>query len=889
MRSRLLGSLLALAPALLCGQARVAPIFETGEIPGSNVDSVAVWVAPDGQPSLLFVTQKDGDRIEIWNASTGARHTQRPFLGNTPESSLPGDFDRPNGVWVVTHVRHAAGFSDILLVTDQENLRVQVFRLPELEFFGVFGQDQVGKGYGIGPYHDGTDFFVFITDNIPPAAFPGKIKKYRLRPDGSGIGADLLFGVGSSGGTPPLPNVESVLADLAHDRLHVCGDEGGRMNFVFRLDGSYTGVSYGDPQFEFNQEGINLYDIGGGDGYLLVSDQHTDGTPNEFEVFDRRTIAHIGAFTSPPGGAIVTENTDGAYLEQRPLAGLPNGAFYAVNDDRNAHGYDWTDIAEAMDLEIVALDRSFPGRPAGSSAGAGRALWFHDGSWWGVLPRGDGLFISRLEDGTFAGLLEVGAAAPASVVEAGGEIVLLAAGSPASVRRFRYEPLQRRYAASGESDVLAAVSGPLADLAVETGPSGDPLRGWVAWTSGGVLRALASGAGLDGWDGPPVTLGSSGGAAPRLFRAGEATAVAWSEPGRVVLRIHGDAQPEGSWDAAEEVLPLPAASLDAAALPDGRIVVAGASATGSGWVRIRSAPGSWVDRNIAGDVRGVALGVDAGRGTVHLFHTSDVSGRRVLLHRAATLADLAFAPAVFATGWPGVDLEAMAHSAEIPPGASDAVAAAFGDDGLGHFARVRLPDGEDLNAPITLQHSPPPGSTAGPGTLLSFRITDEGSGVDRSRLALLVNGEPVAPEVRGVPGNLIVTYVLPPGLGGTAEVRIEAADRSPVPHVMVPFEYALTLNGGGAPFFRRGDANGDGALDISDAVRALLGLFSGISPPACLDVLDTNDDGAVNITDPIALLEHLFRGGAPPPPPRASCGADPTPDALECSSAAPCS
>src|SRR5688500_19200556 len=129
MRPHLLGSIVVILPALLCAQARVAPIFETGEIPDSNVDSVAVWVAPDGQPSLLFVTQKDGDRIEIWNASTGARHLPRPFLGNMTESSLPGDFDRPNGVWVIPHVRHAAGFTGILLVTDQENLRAQAFRL----------------------------------------------------------------------------------------------------------------------------------------------------------------------------------------------------------------------------------------------------------------------------------------------------------------------------------------------------------------------------------------------------------------------------------------------------------------------------------------------------------------------------------------------------------------------------------------------------------------------------------------------------------------------------------------------------------------------------------------------------------------------------------------
>jgi hypothetical protein len=41
------------------------------------------------------------------------------------------------------------------------------------------------------------------------------------------------------------------------------------------------------------------------------------------------------------------------------------------------------------------------------------------------------------------------------------------------------------------------VTGPLADLAVETGPSGEPLLGWVVWASGGTLRVLWSGAGLD--------------------------------------------------------------------------------------------------------------------------------------------------------------------------------------------------------------------------------------------------------------------------------------------------------------------------------------------------------------------------------------------------------
>jgi hypothetical protein len=67
--------------------------------------------------------------------------------------------------------------------------------------------------------------------------------------------------------------------------------------------------------------------------------------------------------------------------------------------------------------------------------------------------------------------------------------------------------------------------------------------------------------------------------------------------------------------------------------------------------------------------------------------------------------------------------------------------------------------------------------------------------------------------------------------------------------------------------FRRGDANGDGVLDISDPVGILLHLFAG-GAISCLDAADANDDGALDIADPLALLGHFFSGLPPPPPPR---------------------
>ncbi len=80
--------------------------------------------------------------------------------------------------------------------------------------------------------------------------------------------------------------------------------------------------------------------------------------------------------------------------------------------------------------------------------------------------------------------------------------------------------------------------------------------------------------------------------------------------------------------------------------------------------------------------------------------------------------------------------------------------------------------------------------------------------------------------------------------------------------------------------FVRGDANVSGAVDIADAVLALGHLFQGESVD-CLDAIDVNDDGAADVSDPVSLLSYLFITGAIPAP-FPMCGADPTPDTLDC-------
>jgi hypothetical protein len=97
----------------------------------------------------------------------------------------------------------------------------------------------------------------------------------------------------------------------------------------------------------------------------------------------------------------------------------------------------------------------------------------------------------------------------------------------------------------------------------------------------------------------------------------------------------------------------------------------------------------------------------------------------------------------------------------------------------------------------------------------------------------------------------------------------------------------LTVAGDGM-WFRRGDANTDQRVDISDAITTLGYLFAGERElVTCLSAADANDDGTLDIADAVQVLSHLFGGTGPLPAP-AVCGPDPTSDELGCVSYPPC-
>jgi hypothetical protein len=78
--------------------------------------------------------------------------------------------------------------------------------------------------------------------------------------------------------------------------------------------------------------------------------------------------------------------------------------------------------------------------------------------------------------------------------------------------------------------------------------------------------------------------------------------------------------------------------------------------------------------------------------------------------------------------------------------------------------------------------------------------------------------------------------------------------------------------------FRRGDASGNGSIDVADAVFTLRMLFQGGPAARCAEAPDADNDGTVGLADAVLILDFLFRGGPPPAAPGpTSCGADPDP------------
>ncbi len=324
--------------------AVVAEAFVTPTTPADNVDSPASWVDATGDVLLIATAKKTGV-LKRYDGETGAPRADVGSLGKGA-----GQFDRPNGVFVI---------DDLVFVVERDNHRVQVLRLPAFTPIGHFGDADLVQPYGLWLRRTGSGAFdVLVSDAymagkdargddiVPPLdALGARFKRYAVTVTGSALQASRGVDVGDTSAAGAIRIPESLWGDEAHARLLVAEEDTATGTAVreYSIDGTFRGRTLGLGLFKAQAEGIALWSCADGSGYWITTDQFKDRSL--FHLFDRETLAHIGAFAGN-----VVGNTDGIWLQQGATKRFPAGVFYAVHDDMGVGAFDWRDIARALKL-----------------------------------------------------------------------------------------------------------------------------------------------------------------------------------------------------------------------------------------------------------------------------------------------------------------------------------------------------------------------------------------------------------------------------------------------------------------------------------------------------------------------------------------------------------
>ena len=117
-------------------------------------------------------------------------------------------------------------------------------------------------------------------------------------------------------------------------------------------------------------------------------------------------------------------------------------------------------------------------------------------------------------------------------------------------------------------------------------------------------------------------------------------------------------------------------------------------------------------------------------------------------------------------------------------------------------------------------------------------------------------------------GYQMVTDVLD-GFGGESEsdnyrIKVNSGGQPSAIGVSEGGSYVVEAGYVHASFVMRGDATGDGTIDVGDVLYLVNYLFLGTSEPCPMEAGDATCDGIVDVADALVIINYLFLGTSPP-------------------------
>ena len=304
-------------------------------------DDPAIWLHPtDPSQSLIIGTDKNKDgALCVFGLD-----------GKIIEQKTVRNLQRPNNVDVEYGLMLNGVLTDIAVTTERLRNKIRVFKLPEMAAIDNGGID-VFEGVtqrspmGIALYKRPADGVIFVIVGRKQGTTDGSyLWQYRLEDDGTGnVKATKVreFGIWSG-----KKEIEAIAVDDALGYVYYSDETVGVRKYYADPDVENANTElavFGTDGFAKDHEGISIYQLNDGTGYILVSDQQA----NKFRIFKRE-----GEPGDPHNHQLVkvvkvsTTESDGSDVTNVALnAEFSSGMFVAMSDNKTFHFYSWKDIA----------------------------------------------------------------------------------------------------------------------------------------------------------------------------------------------------------------------------------------------------------------------------------------------------------------------------------------------------------------------------------------------------------------------------------------------------------------------------------------------------------------------------------------------------------------
>lgn len=315
-------------------------------------DDPAIWIHPgDPARSLIVATNKVAaprGALVVYGLDGKIRQT----IGN---------LDRPNNVDIEYGLTLRGERVDIAVATERNQRRLRVFRIhPEGRLQDVSSPDglrvfagcpgEQAAPMGIALYKRPRDGAIFAIVSRKEGPREGYLWQYRLVDDGQGrVRAQKVREFGHFSGTK---EIEAVAVDDELGYVYYA-DEGDGIH-KYHADPDYPDAGkelahFATQGFQGDREGIAIYALAKGRGYIVCTDQLPGNT--KYHIYRREggpkgPHDHSERIKVFWGGA---DETDGIEITSAALGPqFPNGLMVAMNSGpKNFLIYRWEDIAAA--------------------------------------------------------------------------------------------------------------------------------------------------------------------------------------------------------------------------------------------------------------------------------------------------------------------------------------------------------------------------------------------------------------------------------------------------------------------------------------------------------------------------------------------------------------